>query len=85
MKSLILALTIVLPCLASAQVMTETVYNCNYWTSQNGYYVCASYPFSKQAVDPMSLNMKIRELEKRISDLEKKLETVQILSDSISE
>lgn len=65
-----------MPSVAFSQVMTETVYNCNYWTNQNGYYVCSSYPFSKQSVDPTSLNMKIRELEKRISDLEKKLQSV---------
>lgn len=66
-----------MPTMAFSQVMTETVYNCNYWTSQNGYYVCSSYPMSKQVVDPMSLNMKVRELEKRIADLEKKLQGVQ--------
>jgi hypothetical protein len=82
MKKLFIAALIALPSTAFTQVMTETVYNCNFWTNQNGYYVCSSYPFSKQVVDPMSLNMKIRELEKRISDLEKKLQGVQALQNN---
>ena len=82
MKKLFIAALLALPTTAFSQVMTETVYNCNYWTSQNGYYVCSSYPFSKQVVEPMSLNMKIRDLEKRISDLEKKLQGAQAVQNN---
>lgn len=70
---LFLALSLLVSTTASAQVLTKSAYYCNYWSYKDGYYVCGSYPMSEQVVDAMSLNQKIRSLEQRIAELEKKL------------
>jgi hypothetical protein len=70
---LFLALSLLVSSIASAQVLTKPAYFCNYWSYQNSYYVCSSYPMQEQVVDAMSLNQKIRNLEQRIAELEKKL------------
>lgn len=79
MKKLVFAILISLPILASAQLMTKPVYNCSSWSynSQSGGYVCSSYPMSEYIVDANSLNYKIRELESRITELEKKINSIQ--------
>lgn len=73
MKKIILLVLAFSPALATAQVFGKTVFNCTYWTHKDGMYHCASYPQREQLADVNDVNFVIRQLEKRIADLEKKL------------
>lgn len=73
MKKFILVALAFTPALATAQVFGKTIYNCTYWTFKDGHYHCSSYPQREQLVDANDFNYTIRQLEKRIVELEKKL------------
>ncbi len=63
-----------------ARFLTHNIQNCDFWTSSygpSGGYICSTWPQHLRVPDAHSLGTQIDALEKRILELEQRLEQIE--------